>query len=200
MPRWCLLVLGWTLIGCSVSSGLEGALPDGTSYVLKGEPTSREDVTGVHAVITVDLPDGTSPALGIADFLRVESSEEAPHWDQQTLIVPAGDWTVRIDVYEEVLRALGPEAETVLPTLISGRTQAGLPVLSLVPPLRFADDLEVPSYLEVTYESFTVRRGCDIGPSVVCSGDKTVQAASLSTQVASAPDPMSPRLSIETGG
>ena len=54
IPRWPLLVLWLTLLGCSVSSGLEGSLPDGTSYVLKGEPISRENVTGVHAVVTVD--------------------------------------------------------------------------------------------------------------------------------------------------
>lgn len=103
-------------------------------------------------------------------------------------------------MYDEVLRALGPEAKAVLQALISAGTQAGLPVLSLVPPLRFADDLEVPSFLEVTYESFTVRRGCDIGRGVVCSADESVQAIALSTQISPAPDPMPPGLSIETDG
>ena len=180
--------------------GSRGVLPDGTTYVLHGKPMTNENVTGIHAVITADLPDGTSPALGIADFVPVEPSEEAPHWSQQTLIVPAGDWTIRITVYDEVLRALGPDAKTRLQTLISAKTQAGLPALSLLRPLRFADDLEVPSYLEVTYESFTVRRGCDVGPKVVCSADKTIQAISLSTQIATAPDPMPPGLTIDTGG
>lgn len=62
MPRWLLLLLGLTLIGCSVSSGREGSLPDGTTYVLNGADVRREKVTGVQAVIIVDLPNGTSPA------------------------------------------------------------------------------------------------------------------------------------------
>lgn len=169
----CLLSL--VILACTGSGEIVGALPDGTTYAITNARGGSEPVTGVQAVISVELPDGTSPAIGITTFMSARSSKSEPHWSGDTLSIPAGEWTIRIEMYEHVLESLGPDAKTRIQQAITVTSMEGLPVLSLKEPLRFADDREVHSFLEVTYESFAVRRGCGSPPESVCSDDESIQ-------------------------
>ncbi len=174
---------------------VDGVLPDGTTYQLSG--VENDDVaTGVFAVITVDMTTGESLPIGNLVFAHESIQEGSVRWNGNVLTVPAGEWTAYIDVYQQVLDRLGTDARPLLTASVAGHDQAGLPVLDLSPPLRFATDEEVPSALEVSYRTFVVRRGCDPSPGVVCSEDRSVQAVPLENVVSLSPGPPPPGLTI----
>lgn len=184
------------LAGCSgAGSRVAGVLLDGTAYELSGVGDDRV-VTGVWGVVAVDLPSGGSRALGVHRYVHEPSGETS--WRGDVLSVPAGEWTVHTEVSGDVLDVLGPDARDLLAASIAGRSEHGLPVLELSPPLRFAGDDEVPSAMEVAYGTFVVRRGCDGSSGSVCSPDGAVQAVPLESLVAPGPRPPSAGLAVSS--
>jgi hypothetical protein len=167
-----------------------GALPDGTRFAIHGA-TEREEVTGIHAVINVDLGDGAPSPLGVTTFVPAaeepSTSPSVPVWDEDVLRLSAGAWRVQIEVADGVLSRMGPEARVRIADSISAAARERMPVLTLEPPLSFADDAEVPASMEVMYETFTVRRGCDDTDEATCSDDGCVQVLLLADLVAPTP-------------
>jgi len=188
------------LSGCSgAGSRVAGVLLDGTAYELSGAGDDRT-VTGVWGVVAVDVASGKSLPLGVHRYGPGTGSSGEGSWDGGVLTVPAGEGMVAIDVSDRVLDVLGPGARDLLATRIAGRSENGLPVLELSPPLRFAGDDEAPSALEVQYGTFAVRRGCGGSPGSVCSPDGAVQAVPLESLVAPGPGPPPPGLAITSRG
>ncbi len=151
---------------------IRGALPDGTVFDVYLEPARTESVTGISAGIIVELDDGTGPVAGILDFFG--GPVDAPAWDDNTFVIPAGDGSVRLDLYPEVIDLLGPEYQLVVESSIAGTRVADFPVLTLSPPFRWALDEEIPLSMEVSYESFVVHRGCE-RRAFECSSTHVVQ-------------------------
>ena len=85
---------------------------------------------------------------------------------------------MELDVYKEVTEALGPRAREILTDGIRLREDLGLPVFELGPPFRLARVGEVPSWMEVKYETFVVRPGCLFTP-VICDDTRSLQIASI---------------------
>lgn len=150
-----------------------GVLPDGTLYELL-IPGGIE-VGNVEAISAVPVwADGpqAGAALGVPRFTRsegqgpftrttVEGTEEFGR-----LFVPAGTWTMVVDLYDYSL-GREPELETIV-----GRDWGGLPVIDLPSSVRWPDPGELPQELAVAYRHFRVVRGCtDIGK---CSPDGQV--------------------------
>jgi hypothetical protein len=180
---------------------VEGALPDGRAYLVSGLAPSGETVTGVFAGVMIDLETGETLVVGIANFFGGRSDEPEPWWDDgATLVIPTGEGSIRIAVYPVVLDRLGPDGRDILAQAVRGSVVSDLPVLALEAPLRFADDDEIPLQMEVQYETFAVRRGCDPQRGVVCSRDGLVQAIPLSLLVAPAPRDPPPTIWIESTG
>lgn len=79
------------LVACTPSGGLEGALPDGTRYVVRGIDPAEESFPDIFAVILVDLPDGSAAALGTTLGSWNDGEEEGvPNWAGDHLRVPTG--------------------------------------------------------------------------------------------------------------
>lgn len=153
---------------------VEGALPDGRAYVVSGLDR-EEQVEGIFVAIYIHIAP-EQPVLGMTTFRPGPAESSEPTWVGDMLVIPTGDWTVSIAVYQEVLDRLGQGGRELIASAIRGYSVSKMPVLDLSYPLRFAADHEVPLQMEVVYESFTVRRRCDPRPGVVCSSDEAVQA------------------------
>lgn len=155
---------------------INGVLPDGTPYSLSADEVF-DDVTvvGISAAVMVDLADETSPVIGVTTFHRGEFQFPTPYVEGGLLVLEAGDWFVRVDVYDHILRELGSDAEQILAASISARSASGLPTLDLEPPLRFARDDEVPLQMMVQYRDFVVMRGCDEGLGAICNTTRAIQ-------------------------
>ena len=164
---------------------IEGALPDGTAYRVTGAEPER--VTGVHAVITMDLSGGGSQIVGVTRF--EQGGRSVPNeWFGDRLRINIDGWIIEIDAYDEFLAV--PGARELLRTGITARTRYRMPVLQLSSPLRFATSDEVPSYMEVEYETFSVLRGCDesLAP-LACTSRPGAQVVSADVLYAPAPAP-----------
>jgi hypothetical protein len=173
-----------------------GALPDGRLFEVHGS-NRREQVTGIRAVIEANVG-GTWLPLGVTTFERSPSDGASAGWKRNVLRVPAGEWRVDVAVDKDVLDELGPRARRRIEDGIAASSSGGLPVLRLQRPLRFADDADVPSSMEVMYETFTVRRGCSNVEGTDCSDDGCVHVVPLAALVA--PPPETPHVQLTVLG
>jgi hypothetical protein len=142
----------------------------------------------------VDLEDGAVPA-GVVTF--DVKGEAGPPAQDGPFTYRFGDpsYVVEVTLSDEVWEVLGSAANEVFFNAFSGEIENELPVLRLAPPFRWATDLEVPTAMEVTFETFAVRRGCD-GIAVACSPQGGVQVIPLDRFYPSAPQWDEPRVSV----
>ncbi len=162
-----------------------GALPDGTRFSLRFEPERTEEVTAISAAIMADLEDGTVPAGEITFDVTGQagaSQQDGPF----TYRFGDPSYVVDVTLYDEVWEELGAAANEVFFNAFGGDIENGFPVLRLDPPFRWATDFEVPTAMEVTFETFAVRRGCD-EIVVACNRQGGVQVMPLDRLYSSAP-------------
>ncbi len=147
-----------------------GMLLDGTPYTVIIDPSRPdESIGGVTAVVAAELGD-------VSAFLEVSVEPEAvgnASWEGDAYLMPVGGWTVRIAGVSPDERELRQAVES-----IDGRESAGLPVLDLEPPLRWASDIETETVMQVQYSTFSVRRGCRT-LAATCSDRHAVQLTNV---------------------
>jgi hypothetical protein len=152
------------------NGALVGTLLDGTEYSVIIEPSRpNEAIGGVTAVIAAELGD-------VSAFLEVSVEPGTvgdSSWEGDTYLLPIGDWTVRISGVAPDERELRQAVES-----IDGQESAGLPVLKLEPPLRWASDIETETVMQVQYSTFSVRRGCQT-LAATCSVGHAVQLTNV---------------------
>ncbi|MDE0216395.1 MAG: hypothetical protein OXN79_07445 [bacterium] len=181
----CLLVVGCAggdLSPASRDAGISGVLPNGIQYLVRSQPALNDTVDGVYGAIIIDLDDGEvpieGPVVGIAGFYSdVELMQDLSFAEGVYVGVVSGDWYMHLAVYDHVVAELGETTESILLDSIVALDpphESGLPVFELLPPLRWADDYEVPLHMEVAYRDFVVRRGCS-ELAVACSPGKAVE-------------------------
>lgn len=161
---------------------IEGRLPTGDRYLVVSRPPLERTVEGISAPIVIDLPDSDPPmegrALGIAFFER--STSRTPlgaDASRGRVIVRSGDWHLRVELYDDVVSALGDSAaEIVLGSIVpsTASSESRLPAFELRPPLRWAEDYELPDLMMVQYPNFIVRRGCS-DLAAACSPDGSLE-------------------------
>lgn len=157
-------------------------LPDGVQYLVRSQPALDDTVEGVYGAIVIDLDDGEAPiegpVVGIAGFYPDVGLMQDLSFAEGTYVgVVSGDWYMHLAVYDHVVAELGELTESILLDSIVPHDpphDSGLPVFELLPPLRWADDYEVPLHMEVAYRDFVVRRGCS-DLAVACSTDDSVE-------------------------
>lgn len=162
-----------------------GALPDGTRFSLRFEPERTEKVTAISAAIMADLEDGTIPAGEVSFDVKGQagaSQQDGPF----TYRFGDPSYVVEVTLDDEVWQALGSAANEVFFSAFVGEVEGGFPVLKLDPPFRWATDLEVSTAMEVTFETFAVRRGCD-QIAVACNRQGGVQVIPLDRLYSVAP-------------
>lgn len=180
------------------ASTIEGRLPDGTGYELDFDPEpDNTELAGPMAAIVLDLEDDPetrqqlgcvnqcrSVAIGVTTFQRGPAPTS---FEQGTFRISSGDWTMSIDLSQDILDLWGDQAEAILTqSIIPLEVQDGLPAFDISMPLRWATDTEIPLQMEVDYRSFVVRRGCgDL--SVACSASGNVQV--IPAEAVTAPSP-----------
>lgn len=179
-------------------SSISGRLPDGTSYKVEFDPPLLgPELTGPVAAIVLDLENKPgireqlgcinqcrAVAIGITTFNRTRSPTSLA---EGTFRMSSGDWTMSINLYQDILDLWGDETESILTdSIIPFDIQDGLPAFTIQPPLRWATDTEIPVQMEVNYESFVVRRGCGES-SVACSPSRSTQV--IPNEKVSAPAP-----------
>lgn len=182
----CLFVAGCASGDSSPDSrdaGISGVLPNGAEYLVRSQPALDDTVEGVKGAIIIDLEDGEAPfeghvAVGIAGFYSdIEVVQNLSFAEGVHLGVVSGDWYMHFAVYDHVVAELGESTESILLDSIvplDPPHDSGLPVFELLPPLRWADDYELPLHMEVSYRDFVVRRGCS-DLAVACSPDNFVE-------------------------
>lgn len=155
---------------------INGILPDATLYSLIADDVFEDvNVVGVSAAIVIDLPNGMSWPIGITTFDTRLFRFPTPYLEDGLLVVSAGDWFIRVDLYDHVLQELGSGGGQLVVSSISARSVSGLPVLDLNPPFRFASDDEVPLQMMVQYSDFVVMRGCDEDLDAICNTTRAIQ-------------------------
>lgn len=159
-----------------------GILPDGTRYSIRIDPGIRDKVSDVTLGIVIDMNGGARP-VGEVDVRF--SPSVAPGFRYGLHRMSAGDIAVTIRFGEDVLEHLGQRADQVITSSIRLDTTRGLPVLELDPPFRWPVGSEPSAPMEVRYESFVVRAGCE-ELAVACSQTGAVQV--IPTDPASWPD------------
>lgn len=179
-------------------SSVEGRLPDGTSYQVEFEPPlTGLDLIGPMAAIVLDLEDDPDTrqrlgcinqcravAIGVTTFAKTQTPTS---FEEGTFRISSGDWTMSIDLYEDILDLWGEQTEPILTQSVTAvDVQDGLPAFTIQPPLRWATDTEIPLQMEVDYGSFVVRRGCG-NMSVGCSQSGSVQVIPAEEVVSGAP-------------
>lgn len=178
------------------TTDVSGSLLDGTPFTIHLERPSIVAPQGIHGVVMLDRSDGTSVAAGILDVTHGRILE--PSVGAAAVSLPAGGWTVTLRIYD----ALQAEVASAFPDTIEAafseiRTPGRLPSLRLTPPLRWADDDEVPSVMEVDYGWFSVRRGCpeealqcsELRAVALISGDDTDAGGDLDHVFVGSPAP-----------
>jgi len=174
---------------------VSGVLPDGRAYLVTGLD-APETVQGIHVAIQVFIgPE--RPVLGIAMVGRSALDSDDPVWRGDTLDVPAGEWTISIAVYGQVLERIGEEGRDTITNAIHGYSVNDMPALALSFPLSFPADEEIPFQMEVQYETFTVRRRCDSDRAKSCSPNGMIQVLALSDTVAPAPPEPPDTITVE---
>lgn len=160
-----------------------GVLPDGTEFHLNSDSEPIGPIEGASATIMIDLeepPPGAESTVvfGVVEYLYLPT--EFRDYGRGFVLLPAGDWTVRVDILDSAMTLVGDEASAMLlagievsPTPrvsreVPGTRRVDVPVLTLAPPFRWASDTEGLVPMEVSTGEFVVRRGC--GPSALNCG------------------------------
>lgn len=180
------------------SGPISGRLPDGTRYEVEFDPPlTTLELSGPNAAIVLDLEDDPEArlrlgcvhqcrvvAIGVTTFAKTASPTS---FEEGTFRISSGDWTMSIDLYENILDLWGDEAEKILTESITPvDVQDGLPAFLFEQPMRWGTDTELPLQMEVDYGSFVIRRGCgDL--SVGCSPNGSVQVIPAQEVFAPAP-------------
>lgn len=162
-----------------------GHLPDGTSYVLRGDGADALVPTAASGYLMLD--DTRARHLGALEAYRwtPESGAQRPapepvHWDGDRLVGVAPPWQFEIRRGGDPAIVASPALREIVAGSITASVRAGHLVLSVDGPVRFARDDEVPVQLDVEYEgaSFWVADGSGCGadphPTLVCSPDGRV--------------------------
>ena len=181
----CLLIVGCVSGDPSPASrdaGISGVLPNGVQYLVRSHPALSDTVEGVYGAIIIDLDDGEvpikGPVVGIAGFYSDVGVVQGLSFAEGVYVgVVSGDWYLHLAVYNHVVAELGESTESILLDSIvplDPPHESGLPVFELLPPLRWANDYELPLHMEVSYRDFVVRRGCS-NLAVACSPDESVE-------------------------
>lgn len=122
---------------------IRGALPDGTIYDIAFPTPRSEAVHQIQAELIVEA-DGREVPLEV-DFRSGQVGESAAE-----LVLPAGAWTVEVDLPD----SMDPGMREVVGDSIEISTEVEMPVVTLLPPLRWSQPTEV------RYDTFSVRSGC----------------------------------------
>lgn len=169
------------------ATSVAGRLPDGTEYQLEFEPALESvEATGIMAAVVLDLEDEPDTrqelgcvnrcravAIGVTTFSKEETP--GPSFEEGTFHIASGDWTMSLDIYQDILELWGDRTDQILTDSITPiDTEGGLPAYTIEPPLRWGTDTELPLQMEVDHGSFVVRRACG-ELSVACSADGEVQ-------------------------
>lgn len=162
--------------------GNPGRLPDGTPFEIHAEPSMWiGEVTGISAGIMVE---GLGP-LGIVTFQP--GSMAGVEFRDGILRAGSGDWIMRVDVYDAVLTEWGDQAERILVDSVHPQPRrTALPAFDLDPPLRWATNHDLPLHMQVQFEDFVVRRGCD-EVAMACSIRRAIQLIPAQEVFAPAP-------------
>lgn len=152
---------------------MDGTLLDGSRYTVIVEPSQVLEVEGISGAVMIVLPNGGARAAGILTVTDAEAAEVSLVGTRLSL--PSAGRTITIEVYDEVLQFLAPDAEQTLVDGIRPDRGSRLPALELSPPFRWATDDELPLQMGVQYGLFEVRRGCDDILAVACSATRAVQ-------------------------
>jgi hypothetical protein len=172
---------------------VEGALPDGRRYLVSGLK-GPEPIEGIFVLVAAQLGLTVYPVGNTHIWTTVERYD-SPTWQGDLLLLPAGEWLVWTDVYDDLLEALGPEAHEIIQNGIRVHLVNGMPALDLDTPFFFPDDADYPFQMEVMYQTFFVRRGCNPHPEAVCSADGLLHA--IPRHLSEGP-PLPPSFSIES--
>ena len=156
-----------------------GALPDGTEFHLQSRSEPIGPIERASATIMIDRegpPPGVESTMvfGVVEYLYLPT--EFRDYGPGFVLLPAGDWTVRIEILDSATSAFGDEAPAMLLAGIEVSLRLDLPVLTLGPPFRWASDTEGPVPMEVSTPAFVVRRGCG-DQAAGCSATRAVQVA-----------------------
>jgi hypothetical protein len=187
-----------------------GVLPDGTEFQLNSDSEPIGPIEGASATIMIDLEDPPPGAestmvFGVVEYLYLPT--EFRDYGRGFVLLPAGDWTVRVEIPDSAMALVGDEAPAMLlagvevsPTPRVSRERAGtgrvdVPVLTLAPPFRWASDAEGAVPMEVSTAEFVVRRGCGVS-ALSCGGTRGIQVTARRATQAIAGD--GPVVSIES--
>ena len=139
------------------------------------------EVAGISAGIMVEE---VGP-LGIVTFQP--GSMVGVEFRDGILRAGSADWIMRVDVYDDILARWGDHAESVLVDSVHPPPRrTALPAFDLDPPLRWATNDDLPLHMQVMFEDFVVRRGCD-EVAVACSIRRAVQIIPAQEVFAPAP-------------
>lgn len=175
------------------SSVIEGALPDGTRFLVTVDPGVADDWSGSTAGVVIEI-EGEPGSVGMLEF-HLASNEEYSFADGLYRI-PAAGRLVTIDFDDRVLEALGVDAPEIITSSIRGAEEAGHPVLEVDHPFRWAEEGELTTYMETRYPTLSVRRGCS-DLAAACSPDRAVQVIWRAYEMADSPPLVQPDVSIE---
>lgn len=174
-------------------SVIAGALPDGTEYVVTVTPALVNEWHGSAGAIVTEH-EGTVAAVGVLRFQKRQIGEA--RFAEGVYRLPAGSYLVELVFYDHVLEHLGEDAEKTVRASIRGSQTAGLPVLELDDPFRWARDEELPIVMETRYSTFSVRRGCSRYAAACSAGDE-VQVLWRPAELSSSPQWRMPEVTVE---
>jgi hypothetical protein len=128
--------------------------------------------------------------FGVVEYLYLPT--EFRDYGRGFVLLPAGDWTVRVEIPDSAMTVVGDEAPAMLlagievsttprvPREVPGTRRVNVPVLTLAPPFRWASDTEGPVQMEVSTAEFVVRRGCGVS-ALSCGGTRGIQVMARAT-------------------
>lgn len=131
-----------------------GTFLDGTDYQVIGTDIETQ-VTGVSGTVVAHHQGG--PIIAIVSVSEGPLPESSTWLTDDQLLVPAGTWTLILEIAGDAEQVIGENYPQVLPSLVSAHESLqGLPVLDLAYPLL----LDPAAPLQVEYRSYAVRIGC----------------------------------------
>lgn len=163
-------------------SPITGSLPDGIDYVVYLQTHEPEELVGIIAWVMYEAGDAVWAAP--VTFQQGPFVTE-PTFAEGVYVVSAGGWVASVEFSPEFLMALGPDAEYIIKSGISGVVQRwGFPGLILKPPFRWATQYDPTGPIEVRYQTIAVRPGCG-EEALACSQTHAVEVLALPGYTAS---------------